>query len=144
MKYFFLAFAFSFILSCSKKGAETFNLKKDYLEFGNGGGFTGAFNSVYLTPKGEVYRKASSDTTFMKIGTIDINKAKQQFSSFNNLGLSKMNLNEPGNRYFYIVSNTNGVEHKIQWGKNELTNKTPEILHKVMMDLVKKIESTKK
>jgi hypothetical protein len=37
-----------------------------------------------------------------------------------------------------------GKEHKIQWGKNELKEKGPAIMHKIMMDLVKKLEPEKK
>ncbi len=141
MKLPFLFFAILFCLSCSKNAnIQGFDHNKNHLEFGNGGGFTGAFSSIFLLENGDVFRKSTSDTTYIKVGKIEPNKAKQLFSNYKTLGLDQMQLNEPGNRYYFITSVDKGEKHKLQWGKNELKNNSPTLLYKIMNDMVKQLD----
>jgi hypothetical protein len=130
-----------FVAACTHKATTPLTYPKAQLEFANGGGFTGMVNSIYLMDNGDVYRGGMNDTTFVKIGTIDINKATQYFDTYQKLGLHKIELNEPGNRYYYITYKNGNDTHKIQWGGSELANKNPSILYAVVMDLVKKLNS---
>ncbi len=144
MKLTFFVFAFFFCFSCSKKGNDAvFNPAQKHLEFGNGGGFTGAVSSIYMLENGDVFRKATSDTNYAKVGRIDANKAKQLFINYKSLGLDQMELNEPGNRYYFISSVDKAGNHKLQWGKNELKNNAPALLYKIMNDMVKKLDESK-
>jgi hypothetical protein len=144
MKASVLFFMVLFCYSCSKKGNDlVFNPTQNHLEFGNGGGFTGAVSSIYVLENGDVFRKATSDTTYVKVGRIDAKKAKQLFINYKSLGLGQMQLNEPGNRYYFISSVDKGEKHKLQWGKTELKNNSPELLYKIMNDMVKKLDENK-
>lgn len=145
LRLFFFFIVVIFAISCSKKGnLQAFDPKQDHLEFGNGGGFTGAISSVCLFKNGDVYRKSTSDTAFIKIGKIDLNKAKQLFNNYQTLGLKEMKLDEPGNRYYFISAFNDGVSHKLTWGKSELSNNAPALLLKILNDMVKHIDDTKK
>ena len=76
----------------------------------------------------------------LEIGKLEKDVANQLFESYLTLNLDKQQLDEPGNRYYFMIHKAKGQEHKLQWGYKELTNKTPEIFHKNFMSLVKKLE----
>lgn len=139
MKFLVIVVLYFGFNSCTKKMSDAVNTQKPVLIFGNGGGFTGAFTTIHLYENGDVYKMASSDSALIKIGNIDARIAKQQFQNYVKLGLDKLELNEPGNRYYFITFVNNGVEHKIQWGAKELKNQNPAILHKIVTNLVKKL-----
>jgi hypothetical protein len=129
-----------FVYSCGKKNITPLNYSGKIIEFTNGGGFTGAFSSIFLQEDGKLYRNGLSDTSFIKIGHLDMTLVKQIFNNYEKLGLENIQLNEPGNRYFYITMKSNGKSHKIQWGRNALSNANPSIFFSNMMHIVKKIE----
>jgi hypothetical protein len=138
--YIFIFFIFIFSFNCGKKNITPLNYSGKIIEFTNGGGFTGAFSSIFLQEDGKLYRNGMSDTSFIHIGHLDKTTVKQVFNNYEKLGLNKIQLNEPGNRYFYITMKSNGKSHKIQWGRNTLTNTNPSIFFSNMMYIVKKME----
>jgi hypothetical protein len=110
------------------------------LEFGNGGGFTGAVSKIIIHKNGEVYRNGLNDTSFVKLGILTVRNTTQMFDNYSKFGLDKLQLNEPGNRYYYIIFKNGDKEHKIQWGYKELDNKIPAQYFKLAMDLVKNLK----
>jgi hypothetical protein len=130
------------VLGCSKKNETPLHYSGKVIEFTNGGGFTGAFTSIFLLDDGQIYRNGMSDTSYIKVGNIALEKAKQVFNNFEKLGLNKLELNEPGNRYYYINMKSKNGQHKIQWGRNKLSNQNPIIYFNNIMHLVKEIEKT--
>ncbi len=109
---------------------------------GSGGGFTGAVSQYYLLENGLVFRSGNTDTTFTEVGKFEKDIASQLFESYQTLNFDKQVLDEPGNRYYFMVHKGNGQEHKLQWGYKELANKAPEIFHKNFMAMVKKLETS--
>ncbi|MBK8699548.1 MAG: hypothetical protein IPN29_08395 [Saprospiraceae bacterium] len=128
-------------LACSKKTSTPLSHEGARLEFGNGGGFTGTFSSIYLLDNGEVFSRESRAEEFVRLGKLSRDITKQVFTNYQKLGLSSMSLDEPGNRYYFISYLKENTSHKIQWGNQPLDNPNPQILHKLVMDLVKKLES---
>ncbi|MFZ1790923.1 MAG: hypothetical protein WAT92_21545 [Saprospiraceae bacterium] len=126
--------------SCNKEVITPNNYSKNMIILGSGGGFTGAVSQYYLLENGLVFRSGNTDTTFTEIGKLEKDIANQLFESYLTLNLDKQHLDEPGNRYYFMIHKAKGQEHKLQWGYKELTNKTPEIFHKNFMSLVKKLE----
>ena len=131
------------MFSCAKKAVLPSTYKNAQLVMGNGGGFTGAVNSIYFLDNGDIFRNGLNDTSFTKIGTLNKELINQLFSNYQKLGLEKLQLNEPGNRYYQITYKDASGEHKIQWGKNELQNRNPAIFFNVAMNMVKKLEEKK-
>ncbi len=142
-----LLIAFSVLLcytACNKKTSFTpANFKGKIMTYGNGGGFTGVVTKVYLLENGDLFRGGLSDTSYIYIGKITKEQSTQMFQNYKNLGLDKMELNNPGNRYYFVEFNQDGKSHKLQWGGAELKNNNPKMYHKLMMDIVKKIEENK-
>jgi len=52
--------------------------------------------------------------------SIDKKVAKQMFANFTDLGLDKEMIDDPGNMYYYIAKEVNGVNHKITWGADNV------------------------
>ncbi len=126
---------------CSCKSSKpVFNpddTKKDFLIFGNGGGFTGQVTKYYLTKDGDVYQQ-SGDTTELR-GTVIKSVSAQIFTNFNSLGLNQLSINEPGNRYFFVELKEGNSKVSLTWGKEPLGNKNLEIFYKVLMNSVKSL-----
>jgi hypothetical protein len=114
--------------------------KGEQIIFGNGGGFTGAVTSVALLDNGNLYRMGTSDTSYTYIGKLNENIYKNQFKTFTSLGLDKMKLDEPGNRYFFITKKSEGKVIKLQWGRTKLENPLPKLYYDNMMSLIDKLD----
>lgn len=132
------------LLSCSKKATILDEYKGDKIIFGNGGGFSGATTSIMLLENGEIYRVGSNENDFKLMGQLKKNVTKNQFMTYETMGLKKIDLNEPGNRYFFISKIVDGKEHKILWGKNKLENNIPKLYYDNMMSLAEAVESKTK
>lgn len=142
MKTLFLIFIVVFT-ACNKKTTLLSEYKGEKIIFGNGGGFSGAVSSILLLENGEIYRMGSSEKDYVLIGSLKKNITKNVFMTYETMGIQKMKLNEPGNRYFFITKVSDEKEYKIQWGKNKLDNNVPKIFYDNMMKLVEQVENEK-
>lgn len=126
--------------TCNNKMQTPVDYKGEQIIFGNGGGFTGAVTSVALLDNGNLYRMGTSDTSYTYIGKLNENIYKNQFKTFTSLGLDKMKLDEPGNRYFFITKKSEGKVIKLQWGRTKLENPLPKLYYDNMMSLIDKLD----
>ena len=115
--------------------------EEEFITFGNGGGITGAVTQFYILKDGRTYKKISSDSlSFM--GKMDKKVCQQQFSGLEKWGMKEMKINDPGNRYFFLDSNTGN--NRLTWGGNH--EKAPDILiafHANLSRLVKDLNTNK-
>jgi hypothetical protein len=107
----------------------------DFIKFGGGGGFTGKVNTYFLTKKGKMY--TLKDEKYEKIASIPAPITDQVFKNFTNLGLDKMILNDPGNKYNFIERKENAESTTLKWGNKALDNKSIQTYYKILMKLVK-------
>lgn len=145
IKYFFPFLLFHIVLSCRTQHTSPLNYKGKMIVVGNGGGFTGAVSSYYLLDNGAVYRTGRTDTSFIEVGKMEINEIANVFQNYTSLKIDAMELNEPGNRYYFIEKQEGDQKHKVQWGYKELSDKSLATYHAVLMSKIKKldIETTK-
>jgi hypothetical protein len=127
------------ITSCQSKKIvfDPQNTRKDYLVFGNGGGFTGQVTKYYLTKDGNIYAQNGEKTELT--GQISKAVCTQVFSNFTTLGLEKSSLNEPGNRYYFLELKSSKISHSLKWGKSPLKDPNIENYYKILMSLVNKL-----
>ena len=138
MKY--LSFFFILIIfSCKTRDLTPQNHKGEMIIVGNGGGFTGMSTSFYLLPDGNIYRSGMNDTSFIKVGKLDGKLMDQQFVLYNQLGFGNVELDDPGNRYHFIIKKEDDNEHKIQWGRSKLNNPSIGIYHDNIMKIIKSL-----
>jgi hypothetical protein len=133
-----LFISFFGLMSCASK-KQVFDPqadKKDYIYFGNGGGFTGAVTKYYLTSDGNIYMEAAIE--YKKIASVPADNAKQFFINYTSLGMDKTILNEPGNRYFFIGRESQDQSNMLKWGKNPVVSPNIETMYNILMNMVKK------
>ena len=109
-----------FFLSCK---TPAYNLQ-DYtgarLILGNGGGFTGKYTEYILFENGQVFKNNMLNETVEDLGRIGKEETQQFFSNFEILGLSEIELHEPGNMNFYISVQRENTIHKLLWNSDSL------------------------
>ncbi|MEO5581877.1 MAG: hypothetical protein ABIR66_04250 [Saprospiraceae bacterium] len=117
---------FSFLISClllvnsipaiaQKKLAK---YPKSIIYFGNGGGFTGFETTYALLESGDVYKKNGFQDQCVYLCRLKPNETKQIFSNYEFLGLSAIELNEPGNTYSFIEFSNSNTKHKLTWDRS--------------------------
>lgn len=91
------------------------NYPKNIIYFGNGGGFAGMEFTYALLENGDLYKKKSVEDKFSFITRLSADATKQIFSNYEFLGIPAMQLNEPGNTYFFIEFSNPSEKHKLVW-----------------------------
>jgi len=104
---------------------------------GKGGGVTGAVTEYQLLSSGAIMKKnglTSELTEVKKISAEDLAVVKQKFD---NLNLSTVNYNKPGNIYYYIGNQTGLKMHRVTWaGPDEALPKSVQEFYEYMMQNV--------
>ncbi len=85
------------------------------ITFGSGGGFAGRYIEHSILPNGDVYVK-NNGKTFHPTKGIDSDVAQQMIDNYKNLGIDKIELQDPGNMTYFILKEEKGEKHKITWG----------------------------
>lgn len=112
--------------------------EKNYITFGNGGGFTGAVNQFYLLENGKVFKSGSRQDSMIYLGKLDKGIVLQQFDNYKSCGFDTMRIDSPGNMYYFLSDNKS--THKLKWGSNSII--PPPILitfHANLSRLIKKL-----
>lgn len=86
-----------------------------YIAIGNGGGFTGKITVYYLLNNGEVYKGSEFTNEFTLIGKIDKSMVKQQWKNYEELHLSSVQINDPGNYYYFMEFKSGNQQNKMVW-----------------------------
>ncbi len=144
MKEIIFCLSLVFTLSCKTKQLSPITYNKEMIVLGNGGGFTGMATSYYLLESGEIFRSGMNDTSFVFVGKLDSKTIKHQFSTYKAMNFDEVKLDDPGNRYFYIIKKKGKEEHKIQWGRSALEDQNLSIFHKNIMGLIKSFDKNSK
>ncbi len=133
-----------FFFSCSSQKYSANNLPAKQIRFGEGGGFTGAVEAYCLLDNGQVFSKKTFSEEMTAIKKVKKKQAKKCFKIIEKLGIEKMNLNKPGDKYFFIAYKTKDIDHRITWGSN--TKEIPaaiDELYLLLNSLIKKEEELK-
>lgn len=133
---FFILIYVSF-MSChvSKNTFNPDDTPQIYIYFGSGGGFTGQVSAYYLTNDGALYEKNVDTLNF--IGKVEKRTTTQIFSNFKKLELDQFQINQPGNRFYFIDYCSNNSNHSLKWGKEALENQSLETYYSILMNVVK-------
>jgi hypothetical protein len=124
--------------SCNTSKKMTFDPKadtNDYIQFGGGGGFTGKVNAYYLTKAGKLYMV--KEDKYVKIAALPTAATDQIFKNFGTLGLDKMILNDPGNKYSFIERKEKTESQMLKWGNKPLDDKRIQTYFNILMKVVK-------
>ncbi len=102
------------------------------INFGTGGGFAGRVQQWTLMDDGTMYpgQEVNNIANGVKI---DQTLTGQMFKLYDDYGFGDLELNDPGNLYFFITMIDNGESHKLIWGepKNKILAKYHHTLYQI-------------
>ncbi len=102
------------------------------IHFGSGGGFTGGILTNTLEKSGVVLKDGT------EVQQLDQKQTSQLFAYTHKL--KSDTINEPGNMYYFIEFNDNGVNYRYVWSSIQAPNEDLNNWYKQLNKLVKKEE----
>jgi len=109
----------------------------DCIYFGKGGGFTGQLFEYSICKNGSIMKKEGGELKLW--GKMPSNFKHQIFANYNHLKISSLNINNPGNAYYFIGYQKYGqTVHKITWGNAPAPDKEIILFYNMMLEMVKK------
>ena len=114
----FSAFLLLFVLlgSCkTKQIAGPAQYQGPKLHFGQGGGVIGKPDVFVLLDNGQLFYKAPMDTSFTHLPPFIADHTKQIFNNYDQLGLSNLENQNPGNLYHYFEYHHEGEATRFSW-----------------------------
>jgi len=117
-------FLFSCILVLSFFGCKsqqyTFeDLPEKQLVFGSGGGVTGAVDTYVLLENGQFFHTNSLTKKVKELESISKQEAQECFIKLEELSLSEMDFDHPGNMYYFLEDIQADQTHRVTWGSND-------------------------
>ena len=119
-------------------------LKSDFpdaqLTFGSGGGVAGLVNDFTLLENGQLFKRSSKDNVFVALKGAKKDAVSQAFKNFSFLGLDQMDVNQPGNLYYFIEHKAkDGTTRKLVWGNGESPDEDKlKLYYKLLSSLIPK------
>lgn len=106
------------------------------MSFGTGGGFSGRVNQFTLLSNGQLFKGTNLEGNVTVMDKIDKDQCAQLFSNYELLGFDKLQIDNPGNMYFFVKMKEVDTENKLVWGGTDV--EAPEALkiyHNILMTL---------
>lgn len=127
----------SSLFSCNPAKIEPKNYTGPQIIFGDGGGFAGAMNEYNLQDNGHLYKRQGVTDEYVWIRRVDLKMTKQIFTNYDQLKLSEVQVNKPGNMYYFIGLQNEGKHHRITWSNKEDISVEAKIFFSILMNLIK-------
>lgn len=101
----------------SKYTPDTFPIKQ--IIFGDGGGFAGIETSYTLLENGQLFRTTDKVKGQEELEHIKKKSAIDFFEKLDALRLHKLDIEHPGNLYYFLRFTNEELDHKIIWGAGD-------------------------
>jgi hypothetical protein len=113
------------------------SLPDHQLRWGAGGGFTGKETSFTMLENGQIFKFVGVSGEKMELKAIKSKTSKALFDAVTSLELEKVELDKPGNMYYFLEMKEKDTTHKITWGddKNAVDQKVKDF-YKVLQQMV--------
>ncbi len=121
MKKKFLLIAFSFLLftHCKVVKYTPDKLPTKQVVFGDGGGFAGIETSYILLENGQLFRQVGTEGKYQELRGIKPKEAKVFFDKVASLQLYKMDIEKPGNLYYFLQEINEVIDSRVTWGAGD-------------------------
>lgn len=90
------------------------------IEFGSGGGFSGAIKSFTLLDDGTLFENIAFKDSSVVLLKVEKNLSDQIFANYEILKLAELSVNEPGNTYKFLNFRDDVTEQKLVWSGNSV------------------------
>ena len=87
--------------------------------FGDGGGFAGIETSFTLLENGQLFKQVGVEGAFEELKSIKPKEAKALFDKVNSLQLFKLDIEKPGNLYYFLRQVTDHLDSRVTWGAGD-------------------------
>lgn len=87
--------------------------------FGDGGGFTGIETSYTLLENGQLFKQVGVEGSMQGLKSIKSKDAKALFDKVNSLQLFKLDIEKPGNMYYFLRQVTDHLDSRVTWGAGD-------------------------
>lgn len=105
-------------VSCHPSTDFPSDYKGKRIEFGQGGGFSGAVTQFVLLDDGRLFQRPWRDSSVVFVQQWKENLTSQLFLTYKSLNLQDLSYNEPGDLYYFIDFHPDlKSHHRIVWGK---------------------------
>jgi len=142
--FMFILLIFS-LYNCNQRHYTSSTLPEEQLIFGDGGGFTGAVTEYMLLKNGQLFRVNGMQGDTTEVAKIEKSAAKQLLQEAEALQLEKMDIQKPGNMYYFVGVRDKDETHKITWGDSSYTiAPTVQSFYKKLMETVRQAKAPEK
>ncbi|MCF8247736.1 MAG: hypothetical protein K9J37_20240 [Saprospiraceae bacterium] len=112
--------------------------------FGDGGGFAGIETTYTLLENGQLFKQVGVEGSFTELKPIKPKAAKVLFDKVNSLQLFKLDIDQPGNMYYFLRQVTDHLDSRVNWGAGDyLPPQSLVSVYKELKDLAKDREAAK-
>ncbi|HFA51586.1 MAG TPA: hypothetical protein ENJ95_21435 [Bacteroidetes bacterium] len=87
--------------------------------FGDGGGFAGIETSYTLLQNGQLFKQVGTEGKYEELRPIKSKEAKEFFKKVASLQLYKMDIEKPGNLYYFIREANDAIDSRVTWGAGD-------------------------
>ncbi len=113
---------FCFVLLFTNAACQKYtldNMPEQQIHFGEGGGITGAITEYCLLKNGQLFNKKHFTEDFKAYKKVKKRAAKKAFKTCKKIEIEKIQVDNPGDKYYYIAYETKDIKHKITWGGSQ-------------------------
>ncbi len=116
-KFFLFIFTSAILFqNCSTTKYHPENFPEYLLTFGEGGGFKGMQREYVLLENGQIFKKTKPEEFYTELEPIPASEAKDFYAQLGVLRLQNLNIEKPGNLYYFIRCTTKELDYRITWG----------------------------
>jgi len=111
---------------------------------GSGGGFTGITKEYIINKDGTVQFQQGDKKEAGNFGKLSKKQLHEIAKKSEAAGFQTLELNEPGNFYYYIEVNQKDKNHRVTWSnQNSEESKKMQELYSYLMDMISKSKNNK-
>lgn len=125
------------LFSCHPAKIEPKSYTGPQIIFGDGGGFAGSMNEYNLQDNGHLYKRQGVTDEYVWIRRVDLKMTKQIFTNYDQLKLGEVQVNKPGNMYYFIGLQNGADHHRITWSNKDDISAEAKIFFSILMNLIK-------
>lgn len=117
LKFFTLYSGILLFVHCMSNKYTPVNYPFKQIIVGSGGGFTGESIEYVLLENGFCFKGSGLvEKKYERIGKLSKNETDQLFTNYQFLNLNARQIDQPGNKYFYLGLKKMEEEHRMTWG----------------------------
>jgi hypothetical protein len=137
-------FSLFFFSQCKVVKYTPDKLPTQQIIFGEGGGFSGVETAYTLLENGQIFKQVGEERAYQELRPIKAKTAKSIFEKVNSLQLYKMDIERPGNLYYFLQEVNEAIDSRVVWGSGSYVPPPSVIVvYKELLEVVNKQEVVK-